>query len=143
MDIVIRKACEKDLPAIINLAEQLGYPMQLDQASARFAKISKNHDHCLLVAQKDDLVVGWVHIIIMQEILNDKTGTIRGLIVDAKYQNQGIGKLLMHSAEEWISKQGCHSVRVNSNIIRLEAHKFYEKIGYKNVKTQVIFKKEV
>src|SRR6266550_2924266 len=40
-----------------------------------------------------------------------------------------------------VSKQGCKSMSVRSNVIRERAHKFYERNGYEHYKTQKSFRK--
>ena len=53
----------------------------------------------------------------------------------------GIGKLLMERAEMWAREHGCKIVSLRSNVIRERAHAFYERLGYKHVKTQKSFRK--
>ncbi|MFX0145476.1 MAG: GNAT family N-acetyltransferase [Candidatus Hodarchaeota archaeon] len=52
-----------------------------------------------------------------------------------------MGKLLMKHAEEWSRTRGCQGLRLRSNIIRENAHAFYERIGYGKTKTQWVFRK--
>ena len=49
----------------------------------------------------------------------------------------------MQRAEEWAREKGCATVGVRSNVIRERAHAFYERIGYKHIKTQKSFHKEL
>ena len=68
---------------------------------------------------------------------------IGGLVVDRAHRKRGIGSLLMERAEEWARTQGCSLVRLWSSSIRVEAHRFYEHLGYRNIKTQYSFVKPV
>ncbi|PYT17392.1 MAG: hypothetical protein DMF51_02620 [Acidobacteria bacterium] len=45
------------------------------------------------------------------------------------------------AAEEWAREHGCVMVRVRSNMKRVEAKPFYERMGYRVVKTQYVFEK--
>ena len=45
----------------------------------------------------------------------------------------------MAGAEEWSREQGCSVVRLTSSTTRDAAHRFYERIGYTNLKTQYSF----
>ena len=67
--------------------------------------------------------------------------TIGGLVVDREYRGQGIGRRLLSEAEQWAAQQGCAIVRLWSSATRTEAHRFYEHVGYMNVKTQLSFAK--
>jgi len=51
------------------------------------------------------------------------------LVVDENKQGQGVGKALMAQAETWSWDLGIHRLRLQSNIIRKEAHEFYAAIG--------------
>lgn len=49
----------------------------------------------------------------------------------------------MQQIEQWASLAGCDSVLLRSNIKRQEAHLFYEKIGYTNIKQSLTFHKKL
>ena len=68
---------------------------------------------------------------------------IEGLVVDRTYRGRGIGKLLLTRAEEWARANGCLLVRLRSTAARIDAHLFYEHLGYVKVKTQFSFAKAV
>jgi GNAT superfamily N-acetyltransferase len=48
---------------------------------------------------------------------------------------------LMEQAERWAREKGCWAVHLRSNIVRRDAHVFYERIGYSNVKKSRVFRK--
>ncbi|MUL37144.1 GNAT family N-acetyltransferase [Gloeocapsopsis dulcis] len=66
-----------------------------------------------------------------------------GLVVDENYHGSGIGRQLLLQIEQWASQQGCESVYLRSNIIRKQAHVFYEKMGYSYIKTSLAFHKHL
>ncbi len=74
-------------------------------------------------------------------MLTDLQAEIGVLIVAQSDRGAGIGRRLMQYAQQWADEQGYRSVLVRSNIVRQEAHKFYEKIGYSNIKTSLVFHK--
>jgi hypothetical protein len=47
----------------------------------------------------------------------------------------------MREAEAWGRRRGRSLVRLRSNTVRDEAHRFYEAIGYRNTKTSYTFEK--
>ena len=63
---------------------------------------------------------------------------IRRLTNDNKHniQGQGIGKKLMSAIEDYALENNISYIRLNSNVRRIDAHKFYESIGYVCDKTQ-------
>jgi GNAT superfamily N-acetyltransferase len=66
---------------------------------------------------------------------------IGGLVVDSNHRREGIGRALIEHGEEWARKQGCSVVRLWSSSSRSASHQFYERLGYRNIKTQYSFLK--
>ncbi len=62
-------------------------------------------------------------------------------MINSDYRRIGLGRLLMATAEEWAIAMDSSMIRLHSNIIRGEAHRFYESLGYKITKTQHSFAK--
>ncbi|MEE3717667.1 GNAT family N-acetyltransferase [Tumidithrix elongata RA019] len=139
--VAIRKAGIKDAKRIAVLADQLGYSVSDCQLKERLTKISNNDSHIIHVATlKNDDVIGWAHTHTVESILMP-TCILLGLVVDRDYRHQGIGRLLMQEVENWALSSGYENVLLRSNIKRKEAHVFYEKIGYSNIKQSITFQK--
>lgn len=78
----------------------------------------------------------------MRDELADCEGAeILALSVDENNRSNGIGAALLRTAEEWAREQGARRVRVRSNVIRKDAHRFYEREEYAPVKDQRVFEK--
>jgi GNAT superfamily N-acetyltransferase len=138
----VRSATAADSLQISALCDQLGYPASSEQVAQRIKAIQHQDDHTLLIAQgPDSNLLGWVHIFLRPLVVAELEAELGGLIVDDRYRGQGIGKLLMRHAELWSSEKGCQALRLRSNIIRKNAHAFYERIGYEKIKTSWVFRK--
>ena len=57
---------------------------------------------------------------------------IQELIVTAAYQGNGIGKKMIDSLKQELSRVGAKSLEVTSNKRRKEAHAFYQSVGFLN-----------
>ncbi|HEC23917.1 MAG TPA: GNAT family N-acetyltransferase [Chloroflexi bacterium] len=141
----IRPAREGDAPAITRLCGQLGYPASLEEVQRRLHRvIQEAGTHIVCVAEMPGQgVVGWVHAFVCDSLLVDTYVEIGGLIVDREYRRHGLGRRLMEAAEEWALRRGCGQIRLRSNVIREGAHRFYERLGYEFVKTQVTLRKVI
>jgi GNAT superfamily N-acetyltransferase len=64
-------------------------------------------------------------------------------VVDEQARGAGVGRALMARAEQWARDHGCVAVTLRTNVVRTEAHAFYEKLGYGNVKTQHAYRKRL
>ncbi len=140
----IRAATGRDAHRIAALATQLGYPSTSEQVSERLAFLLHDPEHAVYVAESlDGNVVGWVHAGVRCLVESDPEAEIGGLVVDENHRRSGAGRLLMARAEEWARSKGLKSVYLRSNVIRNEAHNFYEKLGCRVVKTQRAYRKTI
>jgi GNAT superfamily N-acetyltransferase len=142
--IIIRLAQSKDAEPVAMMCHALGYPTSPEQAVQRLQKLQTNHQDVVYVAlQNSETVVGWVHGHICNLVITSPLVLIHGLIVDSNYRGQGIGRRLMQKVEQWAYENKCDTVLVRSNVIRTEAHLFYQKIGYETVKQSQVFSKRL
>ena len=88
-------------------------------------------------------VAGWIHFFLHKVVESDLRVEIAGLVVDETCRGRGVGKALMSRAEEWAREQGCRAVSLRSNVVRQEAHGFYQGLGYTILKTQHAFRKNL
>ena len=89
----------------------------------------------------DGGAVGWVHVVLAEYVDAEAFVVIGGLVVDRARRRLGIGRALMDRAETWARERGCSMVRLTSSAARKAAHRFYEDLGYTNIKTQYSFVK--
>jgi GNAT superfamily N-acetyltransferase len=141
----IVKMTESDLPSVILLAKQLGYPINLQDASFRFKKINSHLDYALYVAKSSsDEILGRIQV--NKEptsLLVDNFADIAALVVDENVRGKGVGKELLKNAESWASENRIQLIRVRSNIKRTDAHRFYIREGYETSKTANMFTKKI
>ena len=139
----IRQSHLQDADRIRILSEQLGYNSTLKQIEQRLKKIQTNAAHILYVATViNDYVVAWGHASVTDLLMLPNQVILWGLVVDENHRNQGIGKALIQSIEQWANQLGCAGIMLYSNIKRLETHLFYEKNGYTNIKQSLVFTKQ-
>ena len=141
--IPVRVAQLADARAIAELTRQLGYDVPLSTLSDRLARLLQRDDQQFLVAELEGDVIGWVHVVVAEYVDTGIYAHIAGLVVDSRQRKQGIGRLLITQAEQWARQRGCSIVRLWSSAMRTEAHRFYERLGYSNIKTQYAFAKSI
>ena len=74
---------------------------------------------------------------------NRATGEIASLVVKSTCRGEGIGKGLVDTAVDWLIDIGCPSIRIRANAVRKAAHGFYQALGFRCVKTQKVFRKDI
>jgi GNAT superfamily N-acetyltransferase len=136
---MIRLARPTDADEIVHLTNQLGYDIRSPETAERIRRIVSRDDQKFLVAVIDDRPIAWVHATILEVVESEAFVIIAGLVVDKNYRRQGIARLLMSHVEEWARQRECFIVRLTSSSTRTGAHRFYEQLGYENIKTQYSF----
>ena len=143
-EIVIRLATLEDASAIAALAGQLGYVTLEEDVACRLAELIQQASRAIYVAAyPGGEVVGWLDLYIHRSLLDNPLVMLGGVVVDAAYRGQGIGRRLMEHAEAWGQARGCAAVYLKTRTDREDAHAFYERLGYRNLKTQYAFRKEL
>jgi GNAT superfamily N-acetyltransferase len=121
------------------LFAQLGYPN--DAATIERRLISRGRDSRVLLAQRGERITGFIALEIVQSLLSGEMAEIAALVVDETQRDHGIGAALVRAAERWAREHGFRQIRVRSNVIRTDAHRFYEREGYAPFKDQRVFEK--
>jgi GNAT superfamily N-acetyltransferase len=136
----VRQALATDVQRITVLAGQLGYDVPVSHVERQLERM--NDERTVLVAIVPRVgVVGWIGVALREAITDSGRADIEGLVVEDEYRGNGIGQLLVQSAEEWARRRGCTSMRLLSNVVRERAHEFYKRLGYDVLKTQHAFRK--
>ena len=133
MMICIREVVPKDFPAVLGLMKkELGYPdLNETDTLKRLEYFRQSEDWETFIAVVDGETVGFIGV--MKGIAYNIDGfysEIVALAVSEKARRGGIGTALVRKAEEWALQNGVREVGLHSNMKRLDAHLFYEKIGY-------------
>jgi predicted N-acetyltransferase YhbS len=130
----IRSARRDDVEPISELLAQLGYRTGREGLSARMASFAEDPCSALLVALKDDDVVGLVAFSFVQ-VLHDPRPWCRisVLVVDERWRARGVGRSLLFAAERAARAAGCGRIEATSANDRLDAHRFYEGLGYRRL----------
>lgn len=137
--VTIRAAHTSDAREIARLTTQLGYDLTEEAAADRLSRIVRRDDQQFFVADSGGRAIGWVHVVFAEYVDAEAFVLIGGLVVDKGHRRVGVGRALMDRAENWASERGCSMVRLTSSATRTAAHRFYESLGYTNIKTQYSF----
>ena len=139
----IRPARSTDAEAIAALATELGYPTSREQMLARLEVLNQRDSCFVAVAEVSSTVAGWVAAERRLLLESGERAELVGLVVGVHARRAGIGKALVIAAEQWASGQGLQAISVRSNVLRPEAHPFYESLGYVRAKTQHAYTKRL
>ena len=135
----IREATAADVEEIAALSGELGYPSGAEEIGRRMSTILGRDDQSVYVAEAaEGSVVGWIHVFGALRLESEPFAELGGLVVSDPHRGRGIGKLLCEQARRWASENGFRALRVRSRAEREAAHRFYERLGFRRVKTQQV-----
>ena len=144
---MIRNVKIEDAEAIQRICNiSLGYSVSVEIVMRQIQKLSEDVNHHYIYVYEDEVlqkVVGFVHAEVYESLYSYAGLNILGLAVLPEFQGKRIGKELMHHLEVKAKDNSVSFVRLNSADYRVEAHKFYESIGYVCDKTQERFIKRL
>jgi N-acetylglutamate synthase-like GNAT family acetyltransferase len=133
--INIRHAVIDDVPELLPLIDQLGYPTNIKNLERRFRKYIILDGYGVAVACDSTKIIGWVAWSKSETFVLDKTRIhIEGLVIDMQHQKQGVGKKLMAFVEKFAKKYSPVIIDLTSGLRRAKdgSHEFYKSIGYQN-----------
>ena len=140
-DLVFREAIAADLPAIVAMLADDEYAKDREDARlpldprylAAFEVISADPNQLQIVAELDGRVVGTMQLSFLPGIAfrGGWRGQIEAVRVASDLRSQGIGRQMIEWAVERCRERGCRMAQLTSKLDRIDAHRFYERMGWK------------
>ncbi|MEU6113860.1 GNAT family N-acetyltransferase [Streptomyces sp. NPDC047117] len=137
-DFKIRRATEADIPAIVALLadDPLGATRESpdDPAPYRTAykRLADDPNQHLVVAEHDGRVVGTLQLTLIPGL--SRRGATRSIVegvrIHSDERGSGLGTRLMDWAVEESRALGVQLIQLTSDATRVDAHRFYERIGF-------------
>lgn len=138
-DLEIRAAVAEDVPAIVAmladdpLGAQRESPDDLAPYLAALDRLIGDPNQHLMVAVREGRVVGTLQLSVIPGL--SRRGSTRSIIegvrVHADERGSGLGTRLIEWAIDASRRQGCQLVQLTSDKTRTDAHRFYERLGFK------------
>lgn len=139
MNIVMRKATTEDVPGLDKVMQVISDgPGDQENMTALISRISEDGQKYLLAAVDSDNgeIIGSLLGVVFEDICGDCRPIllVENVAVLEKYQGCGIGRMMFEEIERWGREMNCHYEMLVSGMNRTGAHKFYEVIGFEQVK---------
>ncbi|MFD7438072.1 GNAT family N-acetyltransferase [Streptomyces sp. NPDC059861] len=137
-DLEIRAAVTEDLPVIVGmladdpLGAQRESPDDLTPYRSALERLDADPNQHLVVAVREDRVVGTLQLTIIPGL--SRRGATRSIIegvrIHSDERGSGLGTQLIEWAVEESRRQDCQLVQLTSDTTRVDAHRFYERLGF-------------
>jgi GNAT superfamily N-acetyltransferase len=137
-DTTMRRATAGDLPEIVAMLadDPLGAQREdlgdLTPYRAAFERIAADPQQYLMVAERNGQVVGTLQLTVIPGL--SRRGAARALVeavrVRASERGTGLGTEIIEWSVAEARRQGCAMVQLTSDATRVDAHRFYERLGF-------------
>ncbi|TIS62318.1 MAG: GNAT family N-acetyltransferase [Mesorhizobium sp.] len=140
-EVVIRRAREADLPAIVAMLADDALGRARENASVplaqayldAFAAVDSDPNQLLAVMTDGADIIGTLQISFLAglSLQGAWRGQIEAVRVAADRRGERLGQRLLEWAIGKCRERGCRVVQLTTNKSRLDAHRFYERLGFK------------
>lgn len=137
----IRAAKASDLPALVRLMvdDVLGQQRDryteplLDVYINAFTEIDADPNNELVVVIDGDEVIATLQLTFIPYLgrMGSRRCLVEAVRVSSNQRSQGIGKMLLTWAIAHARAKGCAIIQLTTDTKRLDAHRFYERLGFK------------
>ncbi len=138
-NIEIRRATDGDIESIAALLadDSIGAGREsledLAPYRAAFAAVDADSSELLVVAVREGVVVATLQLSVIPGL--SRRGALRGQIegvrVAASVRGGGLGAALIEWAIDEARRRGCDIVQLTSDKARTDAHRFYDRLGFR------------
>jgi GNAT superfamily N-acetyltransferase len=135
----IREVSIEDAAAASTLVTELGYPTQPAEMRERLVGLLADPSYSAFVAESDGAPLGLAGGRVGRYFEKDGMyAQLVILVVAADAPERGIGSALLSAVEAWATSQGAKEITVNSGNHRDQAHRFYERRGFRGTGVRFI-----
>ncbi|MBY0612554.1 MAG: GNAT family N-acetyltransferase [Beijerinckiaceae bacterium] len=139
-DLTIRKAAFADLPDIIAMLaddefghtrEDTSSPLNQRYVDA-FEAIDADPNQFLAVAEQGGEAVGCFQLTFIANLslVGMRRCLLEAVRVRGDHRGQGLGRIMIRWSIDEARLRGCGVIQLTSNKQRLDAHRFYESLGF-------------
>jgi GNAT superfamily N-acetyltransferase len=144
--VTIRHAERRDLPAIVSLyaSDELHGASEPgpDLATgcdivagyvAAFEEMADDPNNCVYVAEHAGAVVGTCQLTFIRQLSYGGclVAQLESVYVKAEQRSHGVGQRLIENAISKARQRGALRVQLTTNLRRVRAHRFYERLGFR------------
>ncbi|MEG0012810.1 MAG: GNAT family N-acetyltransferase [Cellulosilyticaceae bacterium] len=131
--VMIREAIKSDLAGLSILFEELiRTKSSIEKMTKIFRYIQNDESYKLIVAEQDGEIVGTIMGVLCYDLVGECRPfmVIENVVVANHKRGQGLGSKLIREIEDIGKKNEVNYMMFVSEAERIEAHKFYESVGY-------------
>ena len=128
----IKKAKKEDCRSVYSLVSVLKDDLDYYKFKNSFDINICKDDIFYYILWESDNPIGFISVTINYQLHHaDKVATIEELVINKNFQGKSYGTILLNYGIQLARNQKCDVIELTSNFSRENAHRFYEKNGFK------------
>ena len=129
--VSVRSARPGDVPALVQLFEQLGYTTDEPTLRAQLEQFGHGGAHALVAELPSHVLAGLATVAIHPRLYSRApSAQLTALVTDRAARRHGVGRALTRAAAEVAREAGCEKLYVRTNRRRRESPPFYRSLGF-------------
>jgi aminoglycoside 6'-N-acetyltransferase I len=109
--------------------------------------LASPHEDGFIVRDENENAIAFMNLSLRSDYVPGAThrpvAYVEGIYVKDEYRNQGVGKALIQTAQQWGRDLGCLELASDALIENTASHEFHTKMGFREVERTVFFIKSV
>ncbi len=134
--IQVKKSSSEVRIAVEKFTRQLIEDNSFVLSEAYFQELLDSESSYLFLLLDEQDIAGMLTVGIYKSPTGSKAW-IEDVVVDANYQGQGLGRMIVQHAIDFVKTEGVESLMLTSNPTRVAANKLYQSIGFEQKVTNV------
>jgi len=140
--VLVRKANKQDAKAVAQLHRGEGWCYD-DEVVLNDYWDDAFDKESIIVAELESRVVGTIELARAYKARFGFFAVIRRFVVHPEHRGKGIGRALMNYALEEAMRMECNAIELSVDPANQRPHKFYESLGFRDDRTEIIMVKEL
>jgi len=144
---VIKRAEEKDIAAIANLAAMMWSNHSVEELNNEFSDLFMKEEAQFFLKYENDIPVGFAQCQLRYDYVEGTettpVGYLEGIFVKEGYRNKGYAKELLAECEAWAKRNGCHEFASDCEIDNIGSFRFHKAMNFAEVNRIICFTKRL
>lgn len=133
-EVTLRPVEEHELPLLATLIAELdgNTPSPVADIRATWQAMRRYPDYACYFAVRGDEVVGCLSMFVFPVLSHGLAheAIVEAVVVRPGHRGRGLGRAMMQAAMAMAAEKGAYKLALSSNLRRLDAHRFYEGMGF-------------
>ena len=144
---MIRKAENKDIEALANLAVLMWTDSSISELITEFSEDIYKSESCLLLKFENDTLIGFAQCKLRNDYVegtkSTPVGYLEGIFIKEGYRNNGYAKELLNECEAWAKNNGCKEFASDCEIDNITSFQFHKAMGFTEANRIICFTKKL